>query len=72
MTDDEWQAHATREAAQAIGDWLAASRMDRRSVWSLTIVELEHMAIAAISRFIQLAAERRVTHRESLPLNRLF
>ncbi|MBI1209269.1 MAG: hypothetical protein GC191_18530 [Azospirillum sp.] len=58
MSEDAFQAHATREAALAIGDWLLAGVKLTRPVRSLTRAELEHMATAAISRWITVRASR--------------
>ena len=58
MTDDEWQAHVTREAARAVGAWLEARGRLHRPIRSLTMPELEAMASNAIARFIVLASER--------------
>jgi hypothetical protein len=58
MTDDEWQAHVTREAAKAIGEWLEARGRLDRPIAALTRSELEAMAVAAIGCFIALASGR--------------
>lgn len=58
MTDDQFQAFATREAAMAIGDWLMASVNLKRPIRSLTAFELECLATAAISRWIVCRSER--------------
>lgn len=58
MTDDEWQAHTTREAAKAIGKWLEARGRLHQPIRSLTMPELEAMASNAIARFVVLAAHR--------------
>ena len=60
MTDDEWQAHVTREAAREIGEWLAGKGdgLLRRPVASLTMADLEAMATCAISRWIVLQSQR--------------
>jgi hypothetical protein len=58
MTEDAWQAHVTREAARAIGQWLEGRGRLHQPIAALTLSELEAMAIAAISRFIVLASER--------------
>lgn len=46
MTDDEWQAHVTRESAKEIGEWLSARGTGklRSPIASLTLPELEAMA----------------------------
>ena len=58
MTDDEWQAHVTREAAKEIGAWLEARGRLDRPISSLSLRDLEAMADNAISRFIVLASHR--------------
>ena len=58
MTDDEWQAHVTREAAREIGEWLEARGRLEKPIRSLTMRDLEAMADNAISRFIVLASHR--------------
>jgi hypothetical protein len=58
MTDDEWQAHVTGEAAKAIGQWLEGRGRLHQSIRCLTMIELEAMASAAIGRFIVLASTR--------------
>jgi hypothetical protein len=60
MTEDEWQAHVTREAAKAMGDWLEARGAGklRSPIASLTLADLEAMASNAISRWIVLQSER--------------
>jgi hypothetical protein len=60
MTDNEWQAHLTREAAKAIGTWLEGKgdRALQRPICSLTMADLEAMAINAIGRWIVLQSER--------------
>ena len=58
MTDDEWQAHVTREAAKEIGAWLEARGRLDRPIRSLSLRDLEAMADNAISRFIVLASHR--------------
>lgn len=58
MTDDEWQAHVTREAAMAIGSWLEGRGRLHQPIRSLTVRDLEALASAAIARFIVLASER--------------
>jgi len=59
VSPDEWQAHATTEAALAMGRWLEARGRLDRPIASLTRRDLECMAVSAISRFIVLASERR-------------
>ncbi|MEJ1936269.1 hypothetical protein WDZ92_39255 [Nostoc sp. NIES-2111] len=58
MTEDEWQAHVTREAAREIGAWLEARGRLDRPIRSLSLRDLEAMADNAISRFIVLASHR--------------
>ena len=58
-TADEWQAHVTTEAARAMGRWLEARGRLDRPIASLTLRDLECMAMSAISRFIVLSSERR-------------
>ena len=58
MTADEWQAHVTREAAKAMGQWLEGRGRLHQPIASLTLADLEAMATNAISRFIVLALHR--------------
>lgn len=60
MTDDEWQAHVTREAAKEIGLWLEGKGAGRLKspIATLSMADLEAMAENAISRFIVLASQR--------------
>ena len=58
MSEDAFQAHATREAALAIGDWLQASVKLNRPIRSLTLFELECLAGAAIARWTVVRSER--------------
>lgn len=58
MTSDQWQAHVTREAARAIGQWLEGRGRLHQPIAALTLAELEAMAISAISRFVVLASLR--------------
>ena len=58
MSEDAFQAHATREAALAIGDWLIGSVRLNRPIRSLTLDELECLATAAISCWIVVRSER--------------
>jgi len=58
MTDDEWQAHVTREAAKAIGEWLEGRGGLHQPIRCLTMRELEAMAQNAISTFIVLTSRR--------------
>lgn len=58
MTDDEWQAYVTREAARAVGTWLEARGRLQQPIAALTLPDLEGMATAAVSRFVVLASER--------------
>jgi len=58
MTPDEWQAHVTRAAALEIGKWLEARGIPHQPIASLTLGDLEVMAVNAISRWIVLQSER--------------
>jgi hypothetical protein len=58
MTDDEWHAQVTREAAKAIGAWLEARGRLHQPIHCLTMHELEAMATAAIGRFVLMGWER--------------
>ena len=58
MTPDEWQAHVTRAAALEIGKWLEARGRLQHPIASLTLGDLEAMAVNAISRWIVLQSER--------------
>ncbi|MGH8262015.1 MAG: hypothetical protein ACRET4_00930 [Steroidobacteraceae bacterium] len=58
MTDDEWQAHVTREAAKAIGEWLEGRGGLHQPIRCLTMPDLEAMAHNAISIFIVKASQR--------------
>ena len=58
MSEDAFQAHATREAALAIGDWLMAGVKLNRPIRSLTLFELECLAAAAIARWTVVRSER--------------
>ena len=58
MTPDEWQAHVTRAAALEIGTWLEARGKLHQPIASLTLGDLEAMAVSAISRWIVLQSER--------------
>ncbi len=58
MTDDEWQAHVTREAARAIGTWLEGRGKLHQPIATLTLGDLEAMAVGAIARFVVLGMER--------------
>lgn len=66
MTDDEWQAHTTHEAAKAIGEWLEGRGRLHQPIRCLTMPDLEAMAQNAISTFIVLAS-RRVTEQPEEP-----
>ena len=71
MTDDEWQAHVTREAAKAVGEWLEGRGGLHHPIRCLTMPELEAMAQNAISRFIVLASQRMAQEPDS-PESRKF
>ena len=58
MTEDEWQAHVTREAAKEIGAWLEARGRLDQPIRSLTMRDLEALAQNAITQFIVLASHR--------------
>jgi len=58
MTADEWQAHVTREAAKAMGQWLEGRGRLHQPIAALTLPQLEAMAANAIARFIVLASHR--------------
>lgn len=58
MNCDEWQAHVTREAAKAIGEWLEARGRLGQPIAALTMRDLEAMAGNAISRWIVLQSQR--------------
>ena len=62
---DQWQAQVTREAALEIGKWLEARGRLHQPVASLTLGDLEAMAVSAISRWIVLQSER--LHRQDWP-----
>jgi len=73
VTEDEWQAHVTREAAKEIGAWLEARGRLDRPIRTLTMRDLEAMADNAISRFIVLASRRvREKPEETVALNRFL
>lgn len=65
MTPDEWQAHVTRAAALEIGKWLEARGRLQQPIASLTLGDLEAMAVNAISRWIVMQSER--LHRQGWP-----
>ena len=58
MSDDEWLAHVTREAALAVGAWLEGRGRLHQPIRVLTIAELEGLASAAIARYVVLGFER--------------
>jgi hypothetical protein len=66
VTDDEWQAHVTHEAAKVIGEWLEARGNLHQPIRSLTLRDLEALAQNAISRFIVLTSQR-IAQRRSDP-----
>jgi hypothetical protein len=57
MTPDEWQVHVTRAAALEIGTWLEARGRLHQPIASLTLGDLDAMAVNAISRWIVLQSE---------------
>lgn len=58
MTDDEWQAHVTRMAAKAMGEWLEGRGGLNQPIRCLTMPDLEAMAQNAISTFIVKTSQR--------------
>lgn len=56
MTSDEWQAHVTREAAKAMGEWLEGHL--HQPIAALTLPDPEAMAANVISRFMVLGSQR--------------
>jgi hypothetical protein len=58
MTPDEWQAHVTRAAALEIGKWLESRGKLHQPIASLTLGDLEAIAVNAISSWIVLQSER--------------
>ena len=62
---DGWQAQVTREAALEIGKWLEARGRLHQPIASLTLGDLEAMALNAISRWIVMQSER--LHRQDWP-----
>jgi hypothetical protein len=58
MTEDEWQAHMTREAAKEIGEWLEARGKLDQPIRSLSLRDLEAIAQNAITTFIVMASHR--------------
>ena len=58
MTSDEWQAHVTREAAKAMGEWLEGRGRLHQPIAALTLPDMEAMAANAISRFVVLGSQR--------------
>ena len=67
MTEDEWQAHVTHEAAKAIGQWLETRGKLHQSIHQLIMPELQGMAAAAISRYAALRAVRERARSEATP-----
>lgn len=58
MTDDEWQAYVTNEAAKAVGEWLEGRGRLHQPIAALTMADLEAMASNAITCFVALASAR--------------
>jgi len=58
VTNDEWHAYVTREAAKAIGEWLEGRGRLHQPIHDLKMTELDAMASNAIGRFIVLASRR--------------
>ena len=69
MTDDEWQAHVTRDAAKAIGEWLEGRGGLHQPIRCLTMGDLEAMAQNAISVFI-VKTSQRIARRPDEPESR--
>lgn len=65
MTEDEWQAQVTREAAKEIGAWLEARGRLDQPIRSLTMRDLEALAQNAITHFIVTASRRIAREPES-------
>lgn len=61
MTSDEWQAHVTREAAKAMGQWLEGRGRLNHPIATLALADLEAMAANAITCFVLLGTERMST-----------
>lgn len=72
MTDDEWRAYVTVEAAKAAGAWLESRGGLHRPIRSLTLADLEAVADAAISRFIVLSSERIQERKDADELRQLL
>lgn len=58
MTENEWQAHVTHEAARAIGTWLEERGGLDRPIASLTMADLEAMAANVICCFTLMRVQR--------------
>jgi hypothetical protein len=58
MTPDEWQAHVARTAALEIGKWLESRGRLHQPIASLTLGDLEAMAVNAISAWIVMQSEK--------------
>ena len=69
MTDDEWQAHVTREAAKAIGEWLEGRGGLHQPIRCLIMSDLEAIAQNAISVFI-VKTSQRIAQRPDEPESR--
>ena len=65
MTSNEWQAHVTREAAKAMGEWLEGRGRLHQPIATLTMGDLEAMASNAIARFVVMSPERIRTKAEN-------
>jgi len=73
MTNDEWQAQVTHEAAKEIGRWLEGRGRLHQPIATLAMGDLEAMASNAIACFIVLASHRIENQPEdSLALTRLL
>lgn len=58
MTADEWQAHVTREAAKAMGQWLEGRGRLHHPIATLSMADLDAMAANAITCFVVMGSER--------------
>lgn len=67
LSDDDWQAHTTKAAAQAIGRWLEARGHLDQPIRTFTMIDLEAMATAAIGRWVVLSSYRLKERRHHEP-----
>jgi hypothetical protein len=58
MSDNEWQAFVTSEAAKAVGAWLQARGKLNLPIHRLSMADLEAMAGAGIARFVVMSSIR--------------